>query len=154
MNEANEMMVLKPEEVVDTVDSMLLITKETFDKFIVLLAHWYKEESLQEDNIPNIFYIFQMHDPIIDDLSSIFIESLGWRELGESQMSYNFERNPEDEGVMRNKFIHGYDAMFLNQMINDVETAFEAMRFVYRWDSTEDGGTDQIIKGSVVLGVW
>lgn len=154
MRDVTEMMLLKPSDVVNTIDSMRLITKETFDDFVLTLSHWYREESLEEDNIPNIFYIFQMHDPIIDILSSIFIESLGWRELGESQMSYKFEQNPEDEGVIRNKFIHGYDKLFLNQMIQDVETALEAMRFVYRWDSTESGGTEQIIKGSVVLGVW
>jgi hypothetical protein len=154
MVNVNELMLMNPDDIVGIMDAMNLITKETFDRFVTLLTHWYKRESLMEDNIPNLFPIFQMTDPIIDDLCEIFIESIGWRELGEQQMTHEFERNPEDKLIIKNQFVDGYDSVYSTNMVRDTERVFNSMNLVHRWDSTYVGGKDNLVTGGVVLEVW
>jgi hypothetical protein len=94
-----------------------------------------------------------MKDPVIDDLVNVFIESIGWRELGEIRMTQDFERNPEDAQRVRDMFINHYMG-FENDMVRDVEAALSSMNLVYRWDSTDFNGEDNLVMGGVILEVW
>lgn len=146
-------LALEPSKAVDTMMELQLITKETFDDFLVILLSWYRESAYEENEIPNIYEIFHYVEPYSTMFFEIFAKSLAWKDsnmLGEDKNSvFDYELR---EYYMK-LLVDNYERL-QPMMIYDIERTLKGLSFQYVWDNQEYGGTECMIKNPVLLEVW
>lgn len=146
---------LAPNEAVNIMHDMCLVTKETFDRFLIALLSWYKEESYEVNELPNLFEIFYYHEPYTKIFFEIFAESLAWRNTYQTSKTddYHIEFTEEERSYYSKLLSDNFDRL-QSSMIYDFERTMRGLGFVYRWDSTMYGGNDRLVKNNAVLEVW
>lgn len=147
----NHELTMAPDDAVQTMHDMALITPETFDRFLIAVLAWYEEEASYRNDIPpNIYVLFEDSEPYNKIFFDIFVESLANRQSHDGQVdSFTAEQR------------HYYSQMFRDNlntlyqlMIYDYERLLRELNLVYTWSNIDYGGEELLIKNQTLYEVW
>ena len=146
---------VKLEKAIDVINGMDLITKETFDSFLLSIISWYREEVRQPNHIPNLFDIFYFQEPYTHMVYEIFAQSLAWRDTYASN-----QENSDDKEFSEDEITYYVNLLADNidklqpLMIRDSFRLLECLNLFYVWDTREYGGDDRKMENNPICEVW
>ena len=140
-------LALKEDDAVELMYDLTLVTPEVFDRFLYSMLAWYSEESHVRNSPPNLYELFEDHEPYTKIFFELFVESLAKRQTDRSYF------DDKDKLHFSQLFRDNLNVLY-DLMIYDYERVLKSLNVTYVWDSTEYGGEESILKNEVICEVW